>query len=55
MLLYCGFDKDSLDWDDLSKVNDSKGKPVTAKMCDVNGDGLIDMLDLIDLFIHYSK
>ncbi|MCL1809722.1 MAG: dockerin type I domain-containing protein [Clostridiales bacterium] len=55
MLLYCGFDSDSADWGTLVKVNDSKGKPVTASMCDVNGDGVIDMLDLLDLFIHYTK
>ncbi|MCL1809013.1 MAG: carboxypeptidase regulatory-like domain-containing protein [Clostridiales bacterium] len=55
MLLYCGFDSDSPDWGTLVKVNDSKGKGVTAKMCDVNGDGVIDMLDLLDLFIHYTK
>ncbi|MCL1808212.1 MAG: M28 family peptidase [Clostridiales bacterium] len=55
MLLYCGFDKDSPNWDSLVKVNDSRGKGVTASMCDVNGDGVIDMLDLLDLFIHYTK
>ncbi|MCL1810536.1 MAG: dockerin type I domain-containing protein, partial [Clostridiales bacterium] len=55
MLLYCGFDKDSPNWDTLVKVNDSRGKGVTASMCDVNGDGVIDMLDLLDLFIHYTK
>ncbi|MCL1809113.1 MAG: dockerin type I domain-containing protein [Clostridiales bacterium] len=54
MLLYCGFDKDSPHWNTLVKVNDSKGKGVTASMCDVNGDGIIDMLDLLDLFIHYT-
>ncbi|MCL1810212.1 MAG: dockerin type I domain-containing protein [Clostridiales bacterium] len=55
MLLYCGFDKDSAAWDTLVKVNDSRGKGVTASMCDVNGDGVIDMLDLLDLFIHYTR
>ncbi|MCL1809109.1 MAG: hypothetical protein FWG42_04965 [Clostridiales bacterium] len=55
MLLYCGYDKDSLDWDTLAKVKDSHDVGVTASMCDVNGDGLIDMLDLLDLFIHYSS
>ena len=55
MLLYCGFDADSADWDALVKVNDAWGNPVTASVCDVNGDGLIDMLDLLDLFIHYTK
>ncbi|MCL1983195.1 MAG: dockerin type I domain-containing protein [Clostridiales bacterium] len=55
MLLYCGFSKDSADWGTLVKVNDVKGSGVTASMCDVNGDGIIDMLDLLDLFIHYTK
>ena len=55
MLLYCGSDNDSANWDELVKVNDSRGNGVTASMCDVNGDGLIDMLDLIDMFIHYTK
>ncbi|MCL1810342.1 MAG: dockerin type I domain-containing protein [Clostridiales bacterium] len=55
MLLYCGFDKDSPNWSTQVKVNDSRGKPVTASMCDVNCDGVIDMLDLLDLFIHYTK
>ena len=55
MLLYCGFKAEDPEWDALIKVNDSKGKPVTANMCDVNGDGFINMLDLIDLFINYTK
>ncbi|MCL1983009.1 MAG: dockerin type I domain-containing protein [Clostridiales bacterium] len=55
MLLYCGFGKDTPGWNSLVKVNDSRGKPVTASMCDVNSDGIIDMLDLLDLFIHYTK
>ncbi|MCL1808993.1 MAG: dockerin type I domain-containing protein [Clostridiales bacterium] len=55
MLLYCGFDADSPNWGTMVKVNDAWGNPVTAKMCDVNADGMIDMLDLLDLFIHYTK
>ncbi|MCL1982472.1 MAG: dockerin type I domain-containing protein [Clostridiales bacterium] len=55
MLLYCGFATDTPGWDTLVKVNDSRGKGVTASMCDVNSDGIIDMLDLLDLFIHYTK
>ncbi|MCL1982343.1 MAG: amidohydrolase family protein [Clostridiales bacterium] len=55
MLLYCGFTDASPGWDSLVKVNDSRGKPVTASMCDVNDDNKIDMLDLLDLFIHYTK
>ena len=55
MLLYCGFDADGADWATLVKVNDAWGNGVTASMCDVNGDGLIDMLDLLDLFIHFYQ
>ncbi|MCL1983712.1 MAG: M28 family peptidase [Clostridiales bacterium] len=55
MLLYCGFNTATPGWDSLVKVNDSRGKGVTASMCDVNNDGIIDMLDLLDLFIHYTK
>ncbi|MCL1983713.1 MAG: M28 family peptidase [Clostridiales bacterium] len=55
MLLYCGFATETPGWDSLVKVNDSRGKGVTASMCDVNDDGIIDMLDLLDLFIHYTK
>ncbi|MCL1981515.1 MAG: dockerin type I domain-containing protein, partial [Clostridiales bacterium] len=55
MLLYVGFNADVAGWDTQVKVNDSRGKAVTASMCDVNGDGRIDMLDLLDLFIHYTK
>ncbi|MCL1810564.1 MAG: dockerin type I domain-containing protein, partial [Clostridiales bacterium] len=55
MLLYCGFKAEDPEWATFVKVNDSKGKPVTASMCDVNNDGVINMLDLIDLFINYTK
>ncbi|MCL1810589.1 MAG: dockerin type I domain-containing protein, partial [Clostridiales bacterium] len=55
MLLYCGFSEANPEWDTLVKVTDSKGRPVTASMCDVNSDGVVDMLDLIDLFINYTK
>ncbi|MCL1981488.1 MAG: dockerin type I domain-containing protein [Clostridiales bacterium] len=55
MLLYVGFSADAVGWSDQVKVNDSRGRIVTASMCDVNGDGKIDMLDLLDLFIHYTK
>ena len=55
MLLYCGFNTETPGFSTLIKVNDSRGKGVTASMCDVNSDGIIDMLDLLDLFIHYTK
>ncbi|MCL1983233.1 MAG: amidase family protein [Clostridiales bacterium] len=55
MLLYCGFISDSAEWATQVKVSDAWGNGVTASMCDVNGDGVIDMLDLLDLFIHYTK
>ena len=55
MLLYCGFKAKDPQWDSLVKVTDSKGNSVTASMCDVNSDGVVDMLDLIDLFVNYTK
>ncbi|MCL1810368.1 MAG: InlB B-repeat-containing protein [Clostridiales bacterium] len=54
ILLYTGFDSDSPNWDTLVKVNDIHGDGVTASMCDFNQDGIIDMLDLLDLFVHYT-
>ena len=55
MLLYCGFKASDPEWGNLVKVVDSKGEPVTASQCDINADGFVDMLDLIDLFINYTK
>ncbi|MCL1983187.1 MAG: hypothetical protein FWG53_08915 [Clostridiales bacterium] len=55
MLLYCGFNVNTPGWDDFIKVNDFWGNGVAASMCDVNGDAVINMLDLLDLFIHYTK
>ncbi|MCL1810388.1 MAG: leucine-rich repeat protein [Clostridiales bacterium] len=55
LLLYCGFKNSDPEWSVLVKVNDSVGNAVTASMCDVNGDGMIDILDLVDLFINYTK
>lgn len=54
-LIYCGYSIDSPGWADFVRVNDSRGAGVSAEMCDVNSDGRIDMLDILDMFIHYTK
>ena len=35
-------------------AEDSHGDPVTYAMCDVNNDGRVDMLDLLDVFLNYT-
>lgn len=55
VLLYCGFKEADKEWEEYIKIKDVWGAGVSAKMCDVNGDGVVDMLDLIDLFVNYTK
>ncbi|MCL1810535.1 MAG: hypothetical protein FWG42_12335, partial [Clostridiales bacterium] len=55
VLLYCGFKAADTEWDTFVKVNDAWGNPLTAKDADVNADGIVNMLDLIDVFINYTK
>ena len=53
-LLYVEFRSVDTNWATYTKVNDSKGKPVFANMCDFDGNGVVNMVDLIDLMLHYS-
>ena len=53
MLLYVGYTEDDPEWDTLIKVRDKNGKGITAKDCDVNGDGEVDMADLIELLANF--
>ncbi|MCL1810551.1 MAG: C69 family dipeptidase [Clostridiales bacterium] len=55
VLLYCGFKASDPEWKSFVKVNDAWGNPLTAKVADVNENGVVDMLDLIDVFINYTK
>jgi len=49
LLLYVGYTKDDPEWDTLTKVVDKNGKGITPSDCDVNGDGEIDMADIVQL------
>jgi hypothetical protein len=46
-LLYVEFTDKAASWDTYSKVNDAYGIPITAKNCDVSGDGKVNMTDLL--------
>ena len=51
VMTYCQYSKDDGDdWNKISKLNNG----VTADMCDFNNDDIVNMLDLVDLFLHYS-
>jgi len=54
MLLYVGFNENDPEWATLVKVNDRNGIGITPKDCDVNGDGEIDMADLIELIANFD-
>jgi hypothetical protein len=55
VLLYIGFNGGQSEWSTLVKVVDSKGKPIYPYMCDFVADNVINMLDVMDLYIHYTK
>ena len=52
-LLYVEFTSDDAEWDTLVKTNDALGVGITAKRCDVNQDGIVNMLDLMLIMINY--
>jgi len=54
MLLYVGYTKDDPQWDTLIKTYDSKDNPITPSTCDVNGDGEVDMSDLVELMANFG-
>ena len=53
MLLYVGFNENDPEWDTLVKVFDKNGLAITAKDCDVNGDGEVDMADIVELIANF--
>ena len=53
MLMYVGLKNTDEAWG-VSRVNDSKGLPVFAKDCDVNGDGEVNMADLVELLVNFG-
>ena len=54
MLLYVGYADTDTEWDTLIKVNDKNGVGITAERCDVNGDGEVDMADLVELLANFT-
>ena len=53
-LLYVEYRITDSGWFINTKVNDIHGNPVFAYMCDFNEDNTVNMLDLIDIMLHYS-
>jgi len=51
--LACGIDKDDPRWNQKI-AEDSKGKAIIPAICDVTSDGKVDILDLLDVFVHYA-
>jgi len=41
------------DWNEGFSL-DGLGMPITAALCDVNGDGVVDMLDIADILINFG-
>ena len=54
VLLYVEFRSNEAAWNSLIKVVDNYGNPIYPSMCDFIEDGVVNMLDLIDLMLHYS-
>ena len=54
VLLYVEFRSSEPAWNTLVKVVDNYGNPIYPCACDFIDDGVINMLDLIDLMLHYS-
>jgi hypothetical protein len=54
ILLYIGFSSGQPEWTTLVKVVDSRNGAIYPYMCDFVKDGVINMLDVIDLFINYT-
>jgi hypothetical protein len=55
LLAYCQYISSDAAWSSLALVVDRNGGDVTPSMCDFNGDGRIDMLDLVELYVNYTK
>jgi hypothetical protein len=53
--LYCGIADGDPRWDALVIVYDANDAAITASLCDVNDDGNVNMLDLLDLFMNYTR
>jgi hypothetical protein len=54
LVIYYQFKSSDAGWDANEKVYDKFMMPIYAKACDFNGDGVVDLADLIELFINYD-
>jgi hypothetical protein len=54
LMLFCQYMASDPEWN-IAATLDVKGKGITAAMCDFNADGRIDMLDLIELYLNYTR
>jgi hypothetical protein len=50
-----GLKSDNPDWNSKQLSTNSLKEAVTPAMCDVNSDGEVDMLDLLDILANYTK
>jgi hypothetical protein len=55
MALYCLIDDSDSRWNNLVVVYDAKGGAITAALCDVNADDVVNLLDLLNLYMNYTR
>jgi len=53
MLMYVGLKSTDAEWH-ISKTVDSFLRPIYAKDADVNGDGEVNMADLVELLVNFG-
>jgi 2',3'-cyclic-nucleotide 2'-phosphodiesterase/3'-nucleotidase len=51
--LACGITEEDPRWNQT--IATVSGRAITPAMCDINGDGEVDMLDLMAVFLHYAE
>ena len=55
ILVYCQYNEDDGEWwNTLFKVKDSRGGGITANLCDFDGNGVVNMVDIVELFLNYT-
>ena len=55
LALYCGSRSSDVGWETYFAVRDVRNDPIYAYLCDINGDGMIDMLDLLELLANFTE
>jgi len=54
MLMYVGYNEDDPEWDTLVRAVDRNGNGILPRDCDVNGDGEVDMADIVQLLANFD-